>query len=180
MTPDRSTARYKSSLDLYLAVAVGGAIGASTRYGLSLAVPVDPEGWPTSTFLVNTTGCVVLGAILVIAKELFPDPHHSLVARRFRPFVVTGVLGGYTTFSTYAVEVRGMLAAGQLRLTLLYSVGSIIIGVLGVAFAMSLGERVARGLRGRHRPQSLSGAPIQPLSPIQAVEQAEAVTEEQA
>ena len=89
-------------------VALGGAFGASARYGAGLLWPSSGPGqFPWTTLLVNVTGCALIGVLLVAVTE--GRPVHPLV----RPFLGTGVLGGFTTFSTYAVDVHRLLVAGR-------------------------------------------------------------------
>lgn len=163
--------RRRRSTDLYLSAAAGGAIGAGARYGMELAIPPLRDGWPTATFVVNLSGCLVLGFALVIAKELAPDPHASLLARRLRPFLITGVLGGYTTFSTFAFEAQTLLTGAGHDLALFYAVTSVGLGVGCVALALAIGEAIAERLRGR--PRAI-------LSDIRVVHAHERETEEEA
>ncbi|MFJ8435128.1 fluoride efflux transporter CrcB [Kitasatospora sp. NPDC094019] len=107
-------------------VAVGGALGAVARYGAGLWWPTGPSAFPWTTLLVNVVGCAVIGVFLVVVTE--GRPAHPLV----RPFFGTGVLGGFTTFSTYAVDVRRLVlegrpgpAAAYLALTLLAALGAV-------------------------------------------------------
>lgn len=78
-------------------IGVGGALGSLARYGVNEALPYA-GGFPLSTLLENVVGSLLLGALLVVLTEL-RTPH-----RLARPFLGTGVLGGFTTFSTYAVD----------------------------------------------------------------------------
>lgn len=149
--PEAAQPNRRRSTDLYLCAAAGGAIGAAARYAIELAIPPLRDGWPTATFVVNLSGCLILGFALVIAKELAPDPHASLLARRMRPFLITGVLGGYTTFSTFAFEAQTLLTGKGHDLALLYTVASVGLGVGCVALALAIGEAVAERLRGRPR-----------------------------
>lgn len=82
------------------AVALGGVIGACARYGVGLLRPLGPLAFPWSTLLVNVAGCAAMGVLMVLVTEVL-TPH-----RLVRPFLGTGVLGGFTTFSTYAVDVH--------------------------------------------------------------------------
>lgn len=159
----------------YLAAAAGGGIGASARYGLSLWWPADTDGasWPTATFVTNLTGCVLLGAALVIAMELIPLVGLQPWARLLRPFVITGVLGGYTTFSTFAVEVDGLLRHGASGMALTYVLGSVGLGVIAVGMTMAVGELVFDRIRRPGRGRGIRGGVV-------AVEESEAVTEEEA
>ncbi|MFB7210923.1 fluoride efflux transporter CrcB [Streptomyces sp. NPDC056255] len=95
-------------------VALGGAIGASARYGAALVWPTAPGGFPWTTLVVNAVGCAVIGVFMVVISEAWTA--HRLV----RPFFGTGVLGGFTTFSTYAVDIQRLLDGGRLRAGLGY------------------------------------------------------------
>lgn len=95
-------------------VAVGGAIGASARYGASLIWPAAPGTFPATTLLVNVVGCAVMGVFMVLLTER-RTPHPLL-----RPFFGTGVLGGFTTFSTYAVDIERLVEGGHAGTGLAY------------------------------------------------------------
>jgi len=119
------------------AVAAGGALGSAARYGLALAWPTPPGSLPWATLVTNLTGCALLGALMqVIATRIAP---HRLV----RPFLGTGVLGGFTTFSTYALETWDLFAANRPGVAVAYLVGTLIGGLA----AVRLGMRAAAGLR---------------------------------
>lgn len=135
-----STSRWQD-VDLYLAAAVGGALGASARYAMELLVPPARDGWPTATFVVNLTGAFVLGVVIVLVGRFAPDTESSMATRRVRPFLVTGVLGGYTTFSTYMVEAHGLLDTGKPVMAATYIFGSLLLGVLFVGLGMALANR---------------------------------------
>ncbi|MEH1012669.1 fluoride efflux transporter CrcB [Micromonospora sp. CPCC 206060] len=118
--------------DVVAAVAVGGALGAVARYGLAVAWPTAPGALPWATLATNLAGCALLGALMrVIAGQIAP---HRLI----RPFLGTGLLGGFTTFSTYAVETRELLSAGRPGLALGYVLGTLVGGLA----AILLGDRV--------------------------------------
>jgi CrcB protein len=123
--------------DVLAAVAVGGALGSAARYGVSVLWPTAPGNFPWATLMVNLTGSAVLGVLMqIIASRIAP---HRLV----RPFLGTGVLGGFTTFSTYAVETRGLLGAGRPLLAFGYLLGT-LAGALAAAW---LGTRLVTRLR---------------------------------
>ncbi len=116
-------------------VAAGGAIGALARYGLGVAVPHPRTGFPWATFGVNVTGCLLIGVLIVAVTEGFVA--HPLT----RPFIGTGVLGGYTTFSTAMVDTQHLWSAGAAWTGLAY-----LFGTLGAALlAVSLGVLATRG-----------------------------------
>lgn len=121
----------------FAAVAVGGAIGALARYGVGLALPHGTGSFPLGTFLINVVGCLLIGALIVAITEWRQT--HPLV----RPFVVTGFLGGFTTFSTYAVDSEQLIAAGRVGTAAVYIAGTLAAAVL----ATWLGVRLARATR---------------------------------
>ncbi|MEK7410542.1 MAG: CrcB family protein, partial [Actinomycetota bacterium] len=75
-----------------------GALGTLARYGISTAFPVTPQQIPWATLVINLSGSFLLGFMLSVVERLPPN-------RFVRPFLAVGVLGGFTTFSTFAVEV---------------------------------------------------------------------------
>jgi CrcB protein len=116
----------------YLLAALGGAVGALARWGLSEAVP-STGGWPWATLLVNVSGCFLLGALFATLAAHSPEPSWA------RPFLGVGVLGGYTTYSTFAVEVVDRVDDGALLL----AAGYVLVSVVGGAAAVALGAIVA-------------------------------------
>ncbi len=139
----RSTNRWGDA-DLFAAAAVGGALGATVRYAMESLIPTARDGWPTATFIVNLTGAFILGVVIVLVGRFAPDPATGQVSRRIRPFLVTGVLGGYTTFSTYMVEAHGLLDTNQPVMVGIYVFGSLLLGVLLVGMGMAAANRVLR------------------------------------
>jgi fluoride exporter len=125
------------------AVAAGGLLGAPARYGLSVLLPPAPGRFPWATFVVNVSGSLGLGALLVLVRERRPD------SRYLRPFAATGFLGSYTTFSTFAVEVRSLLADRQVALALAYALGSLLAGVAAAGLGGGVGGRATRAARSR-------------------------------
>ncbi|MEV6163495.1 fluoride efflux transporter CrcB [Streptomyces sp. NPDC052052] len=95
-------------------VALGGVIGACARYGATLIWPTAPGGFPWVTLVVNVIGCAVIGVFMVVISDMWTA--HRLV----RPFFGTGVLGGFTTFSTYAVDIERLVDAGRAGAGLAY------------------------------------------------------------
>jgi len=122
------------------AVALGGAFGTPARYGISLLVHVAPGTFPWGTFWTNVSGSFVLGFFLALVLERFPP------TRYLRPFVATGFLGAYTTYSTFAVETDLLVRNGYLGIALVYVVTSFGVGLT----AAWVGALLARpGLRRR-------------------------------
>jgi len=119
-------------------VALGGALGACARYGAALAWPTGPDAFPWTTLLVNMLGCGVIGVFLVLVTEVWA-PHPLL-----RPFFGTGVLGGFTTFSTATVEVQRLVDHGAPARGLGY-LAATVLGALGsVWIAAGLTRRLFR------------------------------------
>lgn len=118
------------------AVAVGGGAGAVARYALSLALPTTAAQFPWATFAVNVSGSAALGFLLVLINEGFPR------GRLARLVLGTGVIGAYTTFSTFVVGAVLLARAGAVLGALAYVVGSLLAGALAVLFGMT-GARLA-------------------------------------
>ncbi|MER7458684.1 fluoride efflux transporter CrcB [Micromonospora sp. NPDC126480] len=119
------------------AVAVGGALGALARAGLGYAFPPGPAGFPWATFTVNLSGCLLIGVLMALLARRAGGPALA------RPFLGVGVLGGYTTFSTYAVEARQLLAAGATTTALAYLAATLTGALLAVWAGHSAADRLA-------------------------------------
>jgi CrcB protein len=118
-------------------IAAGGMLGASARFGMARWLPVMPGHFPWATFWTNLSGSFVLGLVLVLALERLPPN------RYLRPFVATGILGAYTTFSTHEVETALLLKDGHAAMAVTYLLGSSAAGLVLVYAGMALGRRVA-------------------------------------
>lgn len=118
------------------AVALGGAIGACARYGVTLAWPTSSGGFPWATLVVNVSGCALMGALMVAITELWVG--HRLL----RPLLGTGVLGGYTTFSTFAGDVDILTASGHPARALLYLLTTPALVLIATWTAAALTRRL--------------------------------------
>lgn len=125
-----------------LAVALGGGLGALARYGLSLGMPHRAGEFPWATFATNVTGCVLIGALMVLLTETTAPPH-----RLVRPFLGVGVLGGFTTFSTYAVEVQQLLGTGHPWVAAAYLTGTVTGALAAVQVGIVTVRVIARARR---------------------------------
>src|SRR3954452_9009115 len=105
------------------AIAAGGVLGAEARYGLSVLMPHEPGQWPMATWLINVSGCFLIGILMFSITEL-TSPH-----RLARPFLGVGLLGGYTTFSTAMVDVQQMALAGREGAALRYMLATLVAAV---------------------------------------------------
>jgi CrcB protein len=105
---------------LLAAISAGGVLGALGRYGLQCAFPHGASAFGWTTLAINVVGCLLVGIVAAVAAESRRAP------RLTRPFLVTGVLGGFTTFSTYIVDVQRALVAGAPRVALLYAAATLV------------------------------------------------------
>ena len=121
------------------AIAFGGALGAPARYGVAQLIHVRAGGFPWATFWTNITGSLALGFVLALLLERFPP------TRYVRPFVATGFIGAYTTYSTFAVETDLLIKDGHAAVALAYASSSLLAGFV----AVWLGLTVARVWRVR-------------------------------
>ncbi|WP_457256084.1 fluoride efflux transporter FluC [Pedococcus sp. P5_B7] len=121
---------------LLAAVAAGGVLGSLGRYAVGLALPHVSGAFAWSTFLVNVTGSLAMGVLVVWVLSM-ARPHPWL-----RPFLGVGVLGGWTTFSSYALDIHAMVQAGHGLVAAAYLVGSLLVGLVAVALGITLGERL--------------------------------------
>ncbi len=124
--------------DLLAAIAVGGAIGAEARYGLAELLPHASAGWPWSTLLANVLGCLLIGVLMVVVGELRNPP------RLLRPMLGVGVFGGFTTFSTFALDTATLVDAHRPGLAAAYAVTSLLACVVAVTLAVLCSREVAR------------------------------------
>lgn len=120
-------------------VALGGVIGACARYGAALLWPVAPGHFPWTTLGVNAAGCAVIGVFMVVITEAWAAP--PLV----RPFFGTGVLGGFTTFSTYAVDIERLVDAHEAARALAYLAATLLAALAAVWGAAWATRRVLAG-----------------------------------
>jgi fluoride exporter len=122
-------------------IAAGGALGSCARYGLGVAFPAGPRGFPWATFMVNVAGCLLIGVLMVCVTQLWPT--RMLV----RPFLGVGVLGGFTTFSTYIVEIQRLVGRGAIGTALLYLVVTLVAALAATGLGLGLTRWLLRRLR---------------------------------
>jgi CrcB protein len=123
----------------YLLASLGGALGALARWSVTAAA----RGGPWATLLVNLTGCLLIGGLLAVALARFPT------STWVRPFFAVGILGGYTTYSTFALDVVRLTgsgawqqAVGYLAASVLGGVGCVLAGLLTTRALLHLRESV--------------------------------------
>jgi CrcB protein len=134
------------------AIAAGGAIGSVARYGLAVALPHRPTQFPWATFTTNTAGCFAIGMLMVVVSDV-------LTGRPLlRPFLGVGVLGGFTTFSTYALDFQRMVDGGARGAAVAYLAGT-VAAALAATYAGSRVVRLALALRLQRRSTDETARP---------------------
>lgn len=121
-------------------ISAGGVLGACARHALALAWPHPPGGYPWATFVTNVSGCLLIGVLLVLVSEVWSA--HRLL----RPFLGVGVLGGFTTFSSYAVEAQQLVDGAHLAVAALYLALTVVAALVAVVLGLTVTRR-AVGLR---------------------------------
>ena len=114
-----------------LMVAVGGAIGAVFRYLIGL-IPLEAQsGFPFKTLVINIAGSFVIGVIAVLAQKQSLSPSVVMLLK-------TGVCGGFTTFSTFALESNQLISSGNYMFAAIYMCASVLLSVAAVFAAQIL------------------------------------------
>jgi len=123
-------------LDKYLVVLAGAGLGGLVRYIAGTAIMSKYGGrFPLGTFVINVTGSFLIGVLMTLLTErLHPHPN-------WRLFLVVGILGGYTTFSSFEYETYQAMRDGERWMGLFYLLGSVAIGYLGVWLGALLAAR---------------------------------------
>lgn len=106
-----------------LLIGLGGFAGSVTRYGVSILGTRVGTSFPWGTLAVNLLGCLVVGGLVPFLEG--PPP----MGERWRLLVVTGFLGGFTTFSAFGLETQGLVQRGQPGLAALYVAASVLVGL---------------------------------------------------
>ena len=122
----------------FLLVAAGGALGSMARYGLGLAAArlAPNAGWPLGTFAANVLGGLAMG--LLVGWLAFKGGAHQ---ETIRLFAAVGVLGGFTTFSSYSLEAVMMIERRDYGLAAAYVVGSVVMAVVALFIGLVIARR---------------------------------------
>ncbi len=114
-----------------LQVALGGAVGATGRYLTGVAAArAFGHGFPWGTLIVNGAGSVLIGALMVALGQMS--------GQRFAPFLITGVLGGFTTFSAFSLDALTLWERGQAGAATAYVAGTLVLTLGGIALGAAL------------------------------------------
>jgi fluoride exporter len=122
------------------AVSTGGVLGALARHGIGVAFPHPPGAFGWATFTINVSGCLLIGMLMVAITELW-QPHPLM-----RSFLGIGVLGGFTTFSTYIVDAQQAVQAGAPRTALVYLAATLVGALVAVYAGAQVTRLLARAL----------------------------------
>jgi fluoride exporter len=128
--------------DVLVLISLGGALGSLARWGTSVAWPGGGRHSALATLQVNVLGAALIGLLMVLVRR------HGKEGRYARPFLGVGVLGGYTTFSTYALDVHDLLLGHRPALAGAYLAGTVVLGLLAAWLGVTSGRALlARGSR---------------------------------
>lgn len=135
--------------DILLVIGCGGALGSAARWALLIAIPHRADGIAWATWLANVTGAFALGVLMVFVLDVWPPSRYA------RPFLGVGVLGGYTTYSTYMLDTRTLLAGGEPAAAFGYLLGTLLTGLLAVWVGV-LAARMTVAVQARRRGRAES------------------------
>lgn len=121
-----------------LAVFAGGMAGAAARYGILAGYPNTPGEFPRTTFVENIAGAFLLGLLLTVVLRGWRWRFEP------RPLLATGMLGAFTTFSTFAVEIANLIDDGYPGISIAYAVASLVVGLLAALLGIRLGQMAPR------------------------------------
>lgn len=124
-------------------IAAGGALGSLARWALAELVPARVGGFAWATFLVNVSGCLLIGVLMALVAQVWAG------RPLLRPFVGVGLLGGYTTFSTYVVDFGRLVAEGAVGPALTYLAGTLVVALVTTYLGMTITGRLIDRNRGR-------------------------------
>ena len=116
----------------WLLVACGGAIGACLRYGAGLLIARPTSLFPWATWSINVLGCFLAGVFFALIQR------YPVLQNETRLFVMVGLFGGFTTFSSFGLETFQLFRQGQMSMAVMYSLSSLIVGVLCLAMGFYL------------------------------------------
>ena len=116
----------------FLQVALGGAAGATARYAVYRAIPWHGPGFPVATGVVNVAGSLLMGLLAAFMAHRW-NSHYA-------PLLLTGVLGGFTTFSAFSLDAFTLYERGQTGAALTYVVASVVLSLTALVAGLALGR----------------------------------------
>lgn len=120
-----------------LSVAIGGSFGAAARYLINISpLAAVVEKFPLPTFLINVVGSFLIGFLMIVFADKI------VVSENLRLAVMVGFLGAFTTFSTFEIEIFGLMRERQMLVAFLYLFLSVLVGFLGVLAGVAAGRRM--------------------------------------
>ena len=135
----------RSHGDVLLVISAGGALGSLARWGVGELLPWSGAGFPWATFVENVSGGLALGLLMVFLLDVWPP------RRYLPPFLGVGLLGGYTTFSTYMLESRDLLVGDEVTTAFTYLAGSLAAGLAAVWLGILSARAAVRVAQHRRR-----------------------------
>tara|TARA_B100000029_G_scaffold418078_1_gene422979 strand:+ start:319 stop:717 length:399 start_codon:yes stop_codon:yes gene_type:complete len=124
-------------MNLFVAVAVGGAIGACLRYAVALLMGQGNLGFPYATLIANVMGCAAIGVLLFLIDQ------RELLNAHWRVFLVTGILGSLTTFSTFSYESYSLWMSGERSLAVAAVSANVVFGIAAVACGWTAASKMS-------------------------------------
>ncbi|KRW96403.1 fluoride efflux transporter CrcB [Paracoccus sp. PXZ] len=116
----------------FLQVALGGALGSAARYGVNILAGRLTPGFPLGTLSVNIAGCLAMGLLAALLADRG--------GQHLAPFLLTGVLGGFTTFSAFALDTMTLWERGEVATALGYVLGSVLLSLAAVIAGLAIGR----------------------------------------
>lgn len=124
-------------MTMFIYAALGGAIGAAARYGVNVTTPkLIGHGFPWATLIVNITGSFIMGVLIAVMALAWTT------SQEIRVFLITGVLGGFTTFSAFSLDFVALYERKDYGLAFGYAGGSVVLSLLAVFAGLYLARTV--------------------------------------
>ncbi len=120
----------------WVMIAIGGALGSMARFAaVGYLTPMLNVRFPIGTFVVNIVGSFLIGVAYVVIEE------KAIIPSEWRLFFITGILGGFTTFSTFSLELLQAWQAGHVLNAIFYAASSVVLGLLFAYIGMQLAQK---------------------------------------
>lgn len=141
-------------------ISAGGGLGSMARWALGAWWAHSPGEFPWSTYAINVVGSFLLAVLIVLVTEVWPRSTY------IRPFLGVGVLGGFTTFSTYMLDVHELILDGRALRAGLYLAASLLSGLvsawIGLVVTRPVAERIVAAGTGREEDEEIAPDSVTP------------------